>query len=223
MKWLYKLLAASTLVMLCTALAVAQAKPEGKKATSSKKESRKAAKNASGQSMSMISKPSPEMQKIIKMFAGTWSSTEKHEPSEFLPNGGTGTGSDTVKAGPGGNSLISDYRSKGAMGGSFSGHGIIYWDAKHQAYSSVWCDNMSSEGCEVGATGKWEGNDLVFTAEGEMMGKKYEMKQVYTDIKPDSYTFYMDMSNVGGPMKRTMTITYTRKVEAKSSAAPPKQ
>ncbi len=63
--------------------------------------------------MPMMPKPSPEMQKLIKMFAGTWTKEGRIEPNEFLPKGGTGTGIETSKAGPGGNSLISDYRSKG--------------------------------------------------------------------------------------------------------------
>ncbi len=45
--------------------------------------------------------------------------------------GGSGTSTVTVKAGPGGNSLVSDYRSKEPMG-SFAGHGIVYWDPKRR-------------------------------------------------------------------------------------------
>src|SRR5207237_9401833 len=78
----------------------------------------------------------------IKMFAGTWTASQKIEPSEFMP-GGSGTGTDTVKAGPGGNSLLSDYRSKSAMG-SFSGHGIIYWEPKRQVRSEEHTSELQS-------------------------------------------------------------------------------
>ncbi len=228
MRTLYRMLATITVVGVCVSLSLAQEKAEGKKAPAQSKQTKAEGKKpgagqapAGGQGMPMAVKPSPEMQKLVKMFAGTWDTTEKHEPSEYFTQGGTGTGTDTTKAGPGGNSLIGDYRSKGAMG-SFTGHGVIYWDAKRKVYSSVWCDSMSPEGCEVGATGKWEGNDLVFVAEGEMMGKKYQMKQVYTDIKPDSFTFHIDTSESGAPMKRMMTIQYARKSATKPPAAPAK-
>src|SRR5512142_328870 len=56
-------------------------------------------------------KPSPEMTRLIKMFAGTWKSTEKFEPGPFTPNGGTSQGTATFKAGPGDNSLIEEYSS----------------------------------------------------------------------------------------------------------------
>ncbi len=221
MKSLCRIFATLMTFTLCASLAVAQEKPAGKKAAGQSKQGKEAEKKPGGQGMPMMVKASPEIQKLIKMFAGTWTASQKIEPSEFMP-GGSGTGTDTVKAGPGGNSLLSDYRSKSAMG-SFSGHGIIYWEPKRQVYSSVWCDSMSPEGCEVGATGKWEGSDLVFNSEGEMMGKKFQSKQVYTDIKPDSYTFYIDSSMDGGPMKRFLTITYTRKPSAKAAAALTKQ
>ncbi len=221
MRLLYRMLASFTAAALCASLALAQEKPGGKKVAGQSKQGQEAGQKPGGQGMPMMAKPSAEIQKLIKTLAGTWSASEKMEPSESMP-GGSGTGTDTAKAGPGGNSLVSDYRSKGPMG-SFAGHGIVYWDAKRQVYSSVWCDSMSPQGCEVGATGKWEGNDLVFNAEGEMMGKKFRSKQVYTDIKPDSYTFYIDSSMDGGPMKRFLTIAYTRKPATKSMAAPAKQ
>jgi hypothetical protein len=153
------------------------------------------------------------------MFGGPWSTSEKIEASEFMPQGGTGSGTDIMKAGPAGNSLVSDYRSRGSMG-SFTGHGIIFWDAKRQAFSSVWCDSISPNGCEAGISGKWEGDDLVFNSESELLGKKVQSKQVYTDIKPTSFTFYIDSSTDGGPIKRALTIKYTKRSANTGTGAP---
>ncbi|HXN22446.1 MAG TPA: DUF1579 family protein [Candidatus Dormibacteraeota bacterium] len=197
-------------IVLCASVVLAQATPAGKRQPKPVGQSKDAGKTADGTGMPMVSKPSPEIQKVIKMFGGMWSTSEKIEASEFMPQGGTGSGTDSMKAGPGGNSLVNDYRSRGSMG-SFAGHGIIFWDAKRQAFSSVWCDSMSPNGCESGMSGKWEGDDLVFNSETEMMGKKVQSKQVYTDIKPASFTFYIDSSTDGGPIKRAMTIKYTKK------------
>ncbi len=168
----------------------------------------------------MMPKLSPEMQKLIKLFAGIWSKVGRIEPNEFLPKGGTGTGIETSSAGPGRNSVIGHYRSKGPMV-AVVGHNMTYWDAKRQVYSSISCESRLAEGCAV-ATGKWEGDNLVFSSEAEMMGKKYQTKQVSTDIKPDSYTFYIDISTDGAPMKRATTVKYTRKAGAKTAAGPAK-
>jgi hypothetical protein len=216
MKSFCRLIGGLAAAAMCVSISLAQNPPATKKPAKQSRQTTE--KKAGGMGMPMMSKPSPEIQKLIKDFAGTWSTSEKIEASEFIPQGGTGAGTDISKAGPGGNSLLGDYRSRGSMG-SFSGHGIIFWDAKRQLYNSIWCDSMSPSGCEAGISGKWEGEELVFNSESEMMGKKVQSKQVYTDIKPDSFTFYIDSSVDGGPIKRFMTIKYTRK--AGSSAVPP--
>ncbi len=76
---------------------------------------------------------------------------------------------------------------------------------------------MTPNGCAPGGTGNWEGENLVFTGEMEMAGQKHTMKSTYTDIKPNSVTFNMEMDG-----KPAMTIKYTKAAAAKSSAAAPK-
>ncbi len=170
------------------------------------------------QTMNRLPRPAPEMEKLSKMFVGFWSTSEKHEPWKIAPKGGTGKGSDTVRHGPGGMSLISDYKSTDPMG-KFIAHGIIWWDAKEQGYKGVECQNRSPVGCEVGSIWKWEGNDLVSHEEG--------LKEAFTDITPTSHTFYMDASTDHGTMSRVMTIHYSKiagtGAPAKTSATVPKK
>ena len=59
-------------------------------------------------------------------------------------------------------------------------------------------------------TGKWEINDLVFTVTSDFGGKRTYIKQVFSDIKPDSLTFSEESSTDGGPLKRDFTIAYRR-------------
>lgn len=219
MKMFRRMIGGFVVIALYASVVTAQVTNVDKKPAKRTGQSKLAAKSSAQSGMAMTPQPSPEIQKLIKMFAGTWSTSEKFDPSEFMPQGGTGSGSETIKGGPGGNSLVNDYRSRGSMG-AFAGHGIIFWDAKRQIFSSVWCDSMSPNGCDTGITGKWEGDDLVFNSESEMMGKKVQQKQVYTDIKPTSFTFYIDTSTDGGPIKRTLTIKYTKK-GANAAAAKP--
>jgi hypothetical protein len=203
-----------SLALLVCVLAVAQDKP---KSSSMAKPMEK--KGEGGQMTMPMAKPSAEMEKLSKMLVGTWSTTEKHEPSPWAPKGATGKGTAVFKSGPGGLSLVQDYKSSGTMMGSFSGHGVMWWDAKAGGYQGLWCD---PGGCEVGkGVAKWEGNNLVGTDESEMMGQKMAMKESWTDITPNSFTFVMDGGPPGGEMKRMMTIKYTRAGAAKTEAKKP--
>jgi hypothetical protein len=198
-------------------VAAAQDKPKA----SSKETGKLMEKKAGGQMAMSVAKPSPEMEKLSKMVVGTWNTTEKHEPSPWAPKGATGKGTVVFKNGPGGLSLVQDYKSSSSMG-SFAGHGVMWWDAKVGGYQGVWCDSMTPAGCQIskGIT-KWEGNNLVGTDESEMMGQKMAMKESWTDITPDSFTFVMDGGPPGGEMKRMMTIKYTRAGAAKAGAKKP--
>src|SRR6266699_11140 len=176
--------------------------------------SHKDAKQASTKSEASMGmptpQPSPQIEKLAEKIAGTWHTSEDFEVSEMMPKGGKGHGTAVIKKGPGGLSVTEDYHSRGGMG-AFAGHGVFWLDDKANGYKSVWCDNTSPNGCSASnGLGKWEGNDVVFNDEQEMMGKKMAMKEVYTDIKPSSFTMTINGSQDGGPMKRQMTIKYTK-------------
>jgi len=205
------------LALLMCVLAAAQDKPK----SPGKEMGKPMEKKAGGQMSMPMAKPSPEMQKLSKMVVGTWNTTEKHEPSPWAPKGATGKGTVVFKNGPGGLSLVQDYKSSGAMG-SFAGHGVMWWDAKAGGYQGIWCDSMTPAGCQIskGVT-KWEGNNLVGTDESEMMGHKMAMKETWSDVTPDSFTFAMDGGPPGGEMKRMMTIKYTRAGAPKTEAKKP--
>jgi hypothetical protein len=98
--------------------------------------------------------------------------------------------------------------------GNFQGMGATWFDPADKMYHSFWCDNMSPTGCQIIGTGKWEGDNLVFTGESEMNGQKFTQKMVYSDIKPDSYTWAMSMGPSGGELKPFMTVQYTKVGEA---------
>src|SRR5207244_10082852 len=90
--------------------------------------------------------PPPEMLPVLST-VGTWSATVKNEPSPWNPKGSTDKGIMVMSKGPGGSSVIQDFRSNGPMG-LYQGHAIIYWDTIAKKQSSVWCDNVS--GCVFG-------------------------------------------------------------------------
>ena len=84
--------------------------------------------------------PPPEMQRLARLLVGSWGTNEKHEPGRIALKGGLGKGSERVDLGPGGMSLISDYRAVDPSG-AFAAHTIMWWDAKEKAYHSLECTN----------------------------------------------------------------------------------
>ena len=150
-------------------------------------------------------KPAAEM-KELRDFIGVWTSDEKFEPSPMMPPGGTGTGTNTTRLGPGGFSVLMDQRSKSAMG-PFSGHGVFTWDPNDKVYRFVWTDSMTPG--VVIETGRKDGDKLVFTGEVMVMGKKTAIKDVMSDRTPTSYTLTSYM-NDGSGEKQVMSIRFTK-------------
>ncbi|MGH9367478.1 MAG: hypothetical protein ACRD3M_07370 [Thermoanaerobaculia bacterium] len=95
---------------------------------------------ASAQQTEKKSGPQPgrQMQKLVNALSGTWSIREEYEPSEMMPNGGVGQGQEVWRAGPGGLSLVEEYRSKTSIG-EVVGLSVTWWDEKAQGYQALWC------------------------------------------------------------------------------------
>jgi Protein of unknown function (DUF1579) len=172
----------------------------------------KPAAKKKGEAAAAMPKPSPapEMKELRDMI-GAWTTAEKFEPSPWMPSGGTASGVNTVRLGPGGFSVLMDQRSKSAMG-PFSGHGVLTWDPNDKVYRFVWVDSMSPGA--VFETGRKDGDRIVFTGEATMMGKKVAVKDVIADRTPTSYTLTSYM-NDGSGEKKMMSIQFTKQEAAK--------
>ncbi len=151
---------------------------------------------------------SSELQKYADMVLGTWTVQESHEGSEMMP-AGISTGTAMFRNGPGGYSVVENMSLNGSMG-KFTGMGVVWYDAKDQLYKGLWCDSQSPA-CDTSFSAKWEGDKLIATGSSEMPGGKMYMREEYTDISPNGFTFTM----YGGPdqnsLKKFMTMRYTRK------------
>src|SRR5438552_14517911 len=150
--------------------ASAQDKPAAKKKTT----------GSAGASGMPMPKPAPEMKDLRDMI-GTWTTEETFEPSPWMPSGGPGTGTNTVRLGPGGFTVVMDQRSKSSTG-SFTGHGLLTWDPNEKVYRFAWADSMSP-GVMI-ETGRKDGDNLVFTGEATMMGKKVSVRDEISDRTP---------------------------------------
>jgi hypothetical protein len=149
-------------------------------------------------------KPAPEMDRLIKMWAGHWTTEELFEPSDEMPKGKQDKGAETMRSGPGGFSLIGDYESHGAH----FGHLVVTWIPAEKVYKSYWTD-LTQPGVSV-STGKWEGEKLVFTSIDESTGKKILNRDTYSDITQTSFTDTLESGPLGGPLKKILTVKYAK-------------
>jgi hypothetical protein len=148
------------------------------------------------------------MEKLARALAGTWQVSEKLEPSDSMPKGGTGRGKAVYRQAAGGMSLIEEYHSTGTAG-EFQGAALFWRDEQARVYRAPWCDNVT--GCiGAGGVGHWDGKDLVWTDETEVGSQKTTIKETYTDITPSSLTQVLDVGPSGGKLKRTTTIHLTK-------------
>ena len=119
--------------------------------------------------------PTPEMQRLAKLYVGTWDYTETYPKSAFAPAGGQNTGVYTSEVGPGGNSLINRFHSRGPVG-DFEGMLVMTWDAKEKAYKSYIFGN-DFPGALV-ENGQWEGDALVYRGDFSEGAMKYALRNI---------------------------------------------
>jgi hypothetical protein len=154
--------------------------------------------------------PSPQMTKLLSTFSGTWAITYTIEPSDRLPNGGTGQGREVFRPGPGGASMIEEFRAREGTR-DVSGLGLAWWDETAQGYKAVWCDNDNPGGCGVMSDlAHFEGADFVLTDEFEMAGKKMRLKEVFSNITSMSFTQTLYQGEAGAELKKMMTVKATK-------------
>jgi len=201
------------LIMAMCTLGVAQDK------TADKKPAQKSAtghEHAKAPATPEMPKPPAEIGKMMAM-VGTWSATIKTEPGPWMPKGGTDKGSMVVKKGPGGFSVVQDFKSNGSFG-PFVGHGNIWWDKSANHYGDLWCDSMA--GCTM-ASAKMEGdNKWTVDMDGEMNGQKVKTT-INGSMSEDGNSMHEDFmqSFNGSPATKTMSIDYKRVGKAMAAKA----
>ena len=145
------------------------------------------------------------MERLTKALSGTWSVTVNLAPNEHRPKGGVRKGEEVWRRGPGGFSLIEDYHSTDEQG-EHNGLAIMWWDDNVHRYQVMWCDD-GPPGCMVYALGAtWQGNDLVLRHNWEEGGKKFESRQVTSDITPTSFRQSSYEGESRGELKTVFSI-----------------
>jgi hypothetical protein len=120
-------------------------------------------------------KPGVAEMERLKFYLGEWDYTETYPKSAFYPNGGKNAGVYTSKLGPGGNSLINTFHSRGPVG-DFEGLLVMTWDAREKAYKAFVFGN-DFPGALV-ETGQFEGDALVYRSEFPVEGAMLKLRNV---------------------------------------------
>jgi len=159
----------------------------------------------------------PDIDKLIRALSGSWSIALSFAPNEKMPKGGSGTGQETWRAGPGGLSVIEEYHSTGDEG-EVSGLGVCWPDKQLSTMQALWCDSTNANGCTVMKGGaKWDAGQLVIEDESEVDGKKLTSKEVFSDITENSFTQTLYQGHFAPDLRPFVTIHATRKEASDAS------
>jgi hypothetical protein len=154
----------------------------------------------------------PEMQSLVKAIAGRWSTSIKLEPSGAAPNGGAGEGEEIWRPGPGGFTLLEEEHNRMPYGERFL-LALHWWDKSTNSFHGMLCNGSGPSGCNLESTKsvlKWDGMRFVIDMEFSTNDKRMMWHEVFTDFTPTSFTQTGDIGEVGGPLKRSITIHATK-------------
>jgi hypothetical protein len=166
------------------------------------------ARNSSAQEEKPPSLPLPEMRRLSKLFVGKWEYTETYPKSPLNANGGVNTGVYTSELGPGGNSIINRFHSKGPVG-EFEGVIVMTWDPKEKAYKEYFFSD-TSPGAAV-EMGQWEGDDLVYRLEFSAGESKFVLRNSTKFLSGDKLTSDQYSSVNGAPEKLLVHVEAVKK------------
>ena len=157
-----------------------------------------------------LTMPGPDVQNLM---LGTWAINVTYPPGSGTSRADTGKGTEIWRPGPGGRSVIEEYREKNAHG-EVEGVAIAWWDKKAQGQRFVWCDNSNPDGCYVSKeVAKWDGNNLMWREEQDSAGTNRVYSETFKDITADSFTQVLQEGEPGEPLQNTATISALKKSE----------
>ncbi len=153
-------------------------------------------------------KPPAEIVRLKSMI-GTWDAAEHWEKVEGFAPGGDGKGIYTVVDGPGGMSVIIDYKATSGPFPTYTGHGILSWELDQKVYRMAWAQPIWP-GVSI-ETGRFEGPELILSYEIEEMGQKYVVKNEYTEWTDTSLNITSHLIDITGRQIKTLTMVLKKR------------
>ena len=171
------------------------------------------ATNSGDHRASSSADPAPELQDLEKALAGNWTTSYDFAPGGMSPNGGTGTGEENWRTGPGGYVLMEEEHVRGPAGEMFL-IALQWWDNTTKSLRGMLCNNSGPAACDFNTYSNsslnWDGKQLTIDLGFPQNGKKMTWHEVWSGITATSFTQTGEMGEVGGPLKRAVTIHGTK-------------
>jgi hypothetical protein len=171
------------------------------------------ATNSENHPPSNAADPAAELQSLAKALTGNWSTTYEFAPGGISPNGGSGTGEENWRTGPGGYVLMEEEHVRGPAGEMFL-IALHWWDKTTKSLRGMLCNNSGPEPCDFNSYSNsslnWDGKQLTINMEFPQNGKKKIWHEVWSGITATALTQTGEMGEVGGPLKRAVTIHGTK-------------
>lgn len=165
------------------------------------------------QSQSRDSGPAPEMRSLASALKSNWSTTYEFAPGGMSATGGTGTGEENWRTGPGGYVLMEEEHVRTPSGEVFL-IAFHWWDTSTKRLRGLLCNNSGPAACDFNTYSNsslnWDGKQLTIDMEFPQNDKKMTWHEVWSGITATSFTQTGDMGEVGGPLKRAVTIQGTK-------------
>jgi hypothetical protein len=165
------------------------------------------------QSQSKDDGPAPEMQNLAKALKGNWSTTYEFAPGGISPTAGTGTGEENWRAGPGGYVLMEEEHVRAPSQEMFL-IAFHWWDKTTNSLRGMLCNNSGPAACDFSTYSnsslKWDGKQLTIDLDFPQGDKKMTWHEVWSGFTATSFTQTGDMGEVGGQLKRAVTIQGTK-------------
>jgi hypothetical protein len=154
--------------------------------------------------------PSSELQSLTNALAGKWTTTYEFVSGVMSPTGGTGTGEEVWRVGPGGYVLTEEEHASTPLGELFL-IAFHWWDKSTNSLRGMLCNNSGSAACNVDSYFlSWDGKQLVIEMRFPQGEKNMLSHEVGSEITATSFTQTGDTGEVGGRLKRTVTIHGTK-------------
>lgn len=167
----------------------------------------RALSHASNQQTPGPQMPGPEMVKL-KFMVGEWDVVSTYPKSVLFPDGGEEHGTYSARLGPGGFSIVADFRADGVEG-SVEGHEITTWDPQENSYMNYTFGNQFPGAYQQ--RGHWEDDNFIQEGEFNMAGTKFNLRQSVHSDGPNGITLQEWFSQEGAPMQLMQTTKATRK------------
>lgn len=143
----------------------------------------------------------------FQFMLGSWKTKETLDPGP-MGKGGQGVGEMVVSVGPGGRSIVIDYRTvEGPMSG-FAMHEIITFDPETQSFQQAYVTNRT-DGL-VTARGTAHDDGFIFEHAVGMNGQTFLSRGTIQEISKNSFAMEGLMGPEGGEMSRMMRLEHSR-------------